>query len=86
VYQDKPMAATLAQADRILRVAQSSGITLMVAYHSAFDPLYAQVKQLLGEAVCDIQGPGRLRRLSIAMPHQDFTCQRPRRSTGVSTS
>src|SRR5687768_650277 len=36
VYQDKPMAATLAQADRILRAAQESGITLMVAYHSAF--------------------------------------------------
>ncbi|HVC34941.1 MAG TPA: Gfo/Idh/MocA family oxidoreductase [Chloroflexota bacterium] len=48
VYQDKPMAATLAQADRILRAAESSGITLMVAYHSAFSPLYAQVKQLLG--------------------------------------
>ncbi|MGH2460815.1 MAG: Gfo/Idh/MocA family protein [Chloroflexota bacterium] len=47
VYQDKPMAATLAQADRILRAAESSGITLMVAYHSAFNPLYAQVKQLL---------------------------------------
>ncbi|MER3405399.1 MAG: hypothetical protein C4289_09800 [Chloroflexota bacterium] len=48
VYQDKPMAATLAQADRILRAVESSGITLMVAYHSAFNPVYDQVKQLLG--------------------------------------
>jgi predicted dehydrogenase len=48
VYQDKPMAATLAQADRILRTAESSGITLMVAYHSAFNPLYDEVKRLLG--------------------------------------
>jgi predicted dehydrogenase len=47
VYQDKPMAATLAQADRILRAAESSGITLMVAYHSAFNPTYDQVKQLI---------------------------------------
>ncbi len=47
VYQDKPMAATLAQADRILRAAEQHGITLMVAYHSAFSPLYDQVKQLL---------------------------------------
>lgn len=47
VYQDKPMAATLAQADRILRAAESSGITLMVAYHSAFNPVYAEVKRLL---------------------------------------
>jgi predicted dehydrogenase len=48
VYQDKPMAATLAQADRILRAAETSGITLMVAYHSAFNPLYDQVKHLIG--------------------------------------
>jgi predicted dehydrogenase len=49
VYQDKPMAATVAQADRILRAVDASGITLMVAYHSAFNPTYAQVKQLLRE-------------------------------------
>src|SRR5919204_4834263 len=49
VYQDKPMAATLAQADRVLRAVESSGITLMVAYHSAFNPLYQQVKRLLGD-------------------------------------
>jgi len=47
VYQDKPMAANLAQADRILRAVETSGITLMVAYHSAFNPLYNQVKRLL---------------------------------------
>jgi predicted dehydrogenase len=50
VYQDKPMAATLAQADRTLRAVESSGITLMVAYHSAFNPTYAQVKQLLADS------------------------------------
>lgn len=49
VYQDKPIAANLAQADRIVRATQSSGITLMVAYHSAFNPLYQQSKQLLSE-------------------------------------
>src|SRR5436190_9131980 len=47
VYQDKPMAATLAQADRILRAVEASGITLTVAYHSAFSPTYDQVKGLL---------------------------------------
>jgi predicted dehydrogenase len=47
VYQDKPMGATLADADRILRAVESSGITLMVAYHTAFDPQYAPVKALL---------------------------------------
>src|SRR5437763_10472303 len=47
VYQDKPMAATLAQADRILRAAETSGITLMVAYHSAFNTTYDQVRRLI---------------------------------------
>src|SRR5919109_4403524 len=47
VYQDKPMAATLAQAERILRAVESSGTILMVAYHSAFNPAYDQVKRLL---------------------------------------
>jgi predicted dehydrogenase len=51
VYQDKPMAATLEQADRILRAAEAGGITLMVAYHSAFSPVYDQVKQLLQAGV-----------------------------------
>jgi len=49
VYQDKPMAATLSQADQILQAVESSGITLMVAYHSAFNPLYDSIKQLLAQ-------------------------------------
>jgi predicted dehydrogenase len=49
VYQDKPMAANLAQAERVLRAVDASGITLMVAYHSAFSPLYTQVKGLIGK-------------------------------------
>jgi predicted dehydrogenase len=47
VYQDKPMAATLEQAERILSAARDGGITLMVAYHSAFTPVYDQVRALL---------------------------------------
>lgn len=49
VYQDKPMSSTLAGADRILQAAKSSGITLMVAYHSAFNPIYDQVKQAIAD-------------------------------------
>ncbi len=47
VYQDKPMGATLADAERSLRAVERSGITLMVAYHTAFDPQYPAVKALL---------------------------------------
>ncbi|HEV8634448.1 MAG TPA: Gfo/Idh/MocA family oxidoreductase, partial [Chloroflexota bacterium] len=47
VYQDKPMAATLAQADRILKAVEAAGITYMCAYHSAFSPLYEQTRSLV---------------------------------------
>jgi predicted dehydrogenase len=47
VYQDKPMAATLAQADRILKAVEASGIAYMCAYHSAFSRLYEQTRSLL---------------------------------------
>lgn len=47
VYQDKPMGATLADAERSLRAVEQSGITLMVAYHTAFDPQYAPMKALV---------------------------------------
>jgi predicted dehydrogenase len=47
VYQDKPMGATLADAERSLRAVEQSGITLMVAYHTAFDPHYAPMKALV---------------------------------------
>jgi predicted dehydrogenase len=47
VYSDKPMAATLAGAERIARAVERSGITYMCAYHSAFNPVYDQVRALL---------------------------------------
>jgi predicted dehydrogenase len=47
VYQDKPMAATLEQARRIADAAERTGITLMVAYHRAFDPVYEEVRGIL---------------------------------------
>jgi predicted dehydrogenase len=49
VYQDKPMAATLAQADRIVAAAEGAGIQVMVAYHNYFGALYGKVKELLDE-------------------------------------
>jgi predicted dehydrogenase len=49
VYQDKPMGATLAQADRILAAAETSGIKVMVAYHTSFYPFYSTAKRWLNE-------------------------------------
>ncbi len=47
VCVDKPMSATLAQADRICAAAERSGIRVMVAYHFYFGPTYARTAQLL---------------------------------------
>lgn len=49
VYQDKPMAATLAQADRIVVAAEESGIKVMVAYHGYFSASYGKIKGWLDE-------------------------------------
>jgi predicted dehydrogenase len=49
VYQDKPMAATLAQADRIVAAAETSGIKVMVAYHNYFRASHTEVKEWLDE-------------------------------------
>lgn len=51
VYQDKPIAATLEQADRILKAVETSGITLMVAYHTAFGGNYAELRNLVQGAI-----------------------------------
>ena len=47
VYSDKPMASTLAGAERIVKAVERSGITYMCAYHSAYNPVYDQVKGLI---------------------------------------
>ena len=51
VYQDKPMAATLAQARRIAGAAEAGGIRLMVAYHRAFDPVYEEIRGILHSGI-----------------------------------
>lgn len=47
VYQDKPMAATVAGADRILAAVQSSGIIHMTAFHSVFSRNYPRIKDAI---------------------------------------
>lgn len=44
VYLDKPMAATLAGADRIVAAARAAGVVVMTAYHPAFSDSYNTIK------------------------------------------
>ncbi|MDP8924772.1 MAG: Gfo/Idh/MocA family oxidoreductase [Chloroflexota bacterium] len=47
VLCEKPIAATLDEADRMIVAAERAGVTLMVAENVRFDPLYAAVRELL---------------------------------------
>lgn len=51
VYLDKPMAATLAQADRIVAASEDSGIKVMVAYHPYFSASTAKIQEWLEQGV-----------------------------------
>ncbi|WP_172860718.1 Gfo/Idh/MocA family protein [Jiangella alkaliphila] len=47
VYQDKPLAATGTQAATIADAVRTTGGTVMCAFHTAFDPLYDEVGDLI---------------------------------------
>lgn len=47
VLVEKPMATTLRDADRIIRAAEKSGLTFMVAESARFVPAHQHVKELL---------------------------------------
>ena len=49
VLVEKPLAATLEEADQMIAAAQQAGVILMVAENVRFNPLYGKVRALLDE-------------------------------------
>src|SRR6185436_8164133 len=49
VFCEKPMATTVPDADRIVRVAEKSKHVFQVGHNRRFAPVYAELKQMLGE-------------------------------------
>ena len=45
VLLEKPIATTLADADKIIRAAQSAGVKVLVGHVVRFDPRYVRAKQ-----------------------------------------
>lgn len=45
VYVDKPLAETVAQAERLIELARQKNLVLMVGFNRRFAPLYRQLKQ-----------------------------------------
>ena len=47
VLCEKPLAATLPEADAMIATAEKAGVTLMVAENEVFSPLYRRVRDLI---------------------------------------
>ncbi len=47
VLCEKPLAASLTEADQMIAAAHDAGVTLMVAENVRFDPLYHEIRRLL---------------------------------------
>jgi predicted dehydrogenase len=47
VLCEKPIAATLEEADRMIEAAERAGVTLMIAENERFSPLYHKVRDLV---------------------------------------
>jgi predicted dehydrogenase len=47
VLCEKPLAATLPEADGMIRAAEKAGVTLMVAENEVFSPLYRRARDLI---------------------------------------
>jgi predicted dehydrogenase len=51
VLCEKPLAPSLADADRVMEAAESAGSVLMVAENECFHPVYLQIQKTLDEGV-----------------------------------
>lgn len=49
VLCEKPMALTLAEADRMLEAAASSGVVLQIGFMRRFDPAFREARQLVAD-------------------------------------
>lgn len=55
VLIEKPLAATVAQGEELVRLARDKGLPLMVGHIERFNPAVQRVKQLVGDDVISIQ-------------------------------
>ena len=75
ILVEKPLAATLAEADAMIAAAAGAGVTLMVAENVHFNPLFHQVQRLLREGV--IGRPALIQMTREAYLTRSFLEERP---------
>jgi predicted dehydrogenase len=75
VLCEKPLAGTLADADRMIAAADEAGVALMVAENARFDPRLLKVRELLDEGV--IGRPALAQIAREAYLTRSFLAERP---------
>jgi predicted dehydrogenase len=75
VLCEKPLAPTLAAADRMAAAADKAGVLLMVAENECFNPLYRQVKRLLADGA--IGRPALVQATRETYLRESFLRERP---------
>jgi predicted dehydrogenase len=72
---EKPLAATLEEADRMIAAADAAGVVLMVAENVRFDPVYVRVGELLRAGT--IGKPALVQRARECYLRASFLTERP---------
>jgi predicted dehydrogenase len=72
---EKPIADTLAAADRMIAAAKAVGVTLMIAENERYSPLYRKVRELLDRGV--IGTPALVQRTRECYLTRSFVEDRP---------
>ena len=75
VLCEKPLAATLDEADRMIAAAANAGVALMVAENVRFDPVYLKVRALLDAGA--IGAPALVQRTRECYLRASFLRDRP---------
>ncbi len=65
VFIEKPMAASVEAAQRMLEAAEEGGVLLMVAFHKRYDPGVVKARQIIDE----FRRNGRLGEITFARAH-----------------
>jgi len=75
VLCEKPLAVTLADADRMIAAAEKAGVVLMVAENEVFSPLYLRVKELVDSGA--IGAPALVQMTRGCYLEESFKKERP---------
>ena len=75
VLVEKPLAATLEEADEMIEAADRAGVVLMVAENVRFDPVYRRIRELLDDGA--IGRPALVQMTRQAYLRASFLADRP---------